>query len=131
MAAVSKFISETPITITSNEIIHKAPSKLYKITPPTVIYDRTDTMNEFKGVTPIDSTNTLNEFYKDSRWNQKNNTRSLYNRDHFARNTGVISTIAKMRYLRAMQEQTEAMHSGKLRKKTHRYNKYKHHKKRK
>ena len=102
------------------------------ITKPTVIYDRTDTMNEFKDINPSlpanTDTNTINEFYKNSRWNNKNNIRSMYTRDHFSRNNAVISTIAKMRYLNAMRQQTDEIRASKRYKPYKSYRRQKHRK---
>ena len=150
-AAMSATISEEPLNITSNDIFdrnlqadHQTLPKQtmattetgrepkLNITKPTVIYDRTDTMNEFKDINPSlptnTDTNTINEFYKNSRWNNKNNMRSMYTRDHFSRNNAVISTIAKMRYLNAMRQQTDEIRASKRYKPYKSYRRKKHRK---
>ena len=127
--ATMNTISIEPLNITSNDVFdsnlqadsQRLPKQTtttetgknpkLSITKPTVIYDRTDTMNEFKDIESSNRDNadtmSLNEFYNDSRWNGKNNMRSRYRGDPFSRNTAVISTIAKMRYLNAMQQQVD------------------------
>lgn len=150
-AAMSATISEEPLNITSNDIFdsnlqadhQRLPKQTMattetgrepklNITKPTVIYDRTDTMNEFKDINPSlptnTDTNTINEFYKNSRWNNKNNMRSMYTRDHFSRNNAVISTIAKMRYLNAMRQQTDEIRASKRYKPYKSYRRKKHRK---
>ena len=148
--AAMNTISEEPLNITSNDIFdsnlqadhQRLPKQTMttetgqnpklNITKPTVIYDRTDTMNEFKDINPSlptnADTNTINEFYKNSRWNNKNNIRSMYTRDHFSRNNAVISTIAKMRYLNAMRQQTDEIRASKRYKPYKSYRRKKHRK---
>ena len=126
-------ISTEPLNITSNDVFdsniqadqQRLPKQTattetgheprYTISKPTVIYDSTDTMNEFKNMEAPGNTDTmsLNEFYNDSRWNGKNNARSRYRGDPFSRNTAIISTIAKMRYLNSMQQQTDDIRRNK------------------
>ena len=131
--AAMTIISTEPLNITSNDVFdsniqadqQRLPKQTmttetgheprYTITKPTVIYDSTDTMNEFKNMEAPGNTDTmsLNEFYNDSRWNGKNNARSRYRGDPFSRNTAVISTIAKMRYLNSMRQQTDDIRRNK------------------
>ena len=131
--AAMSTISTEPLNITSNDVFdsnlqadrQRLPKQTattetgretrFTMTKPTVIYDRTDTMNEFKNAEASGNADTmaLNEFYNDSRWNGKNNARSRYRGDPFSRNTAVISTIAKMRYLNSMQQQTDDIRRNK------------------